>query len=137
MREVWVRGNRYSAWVVLSQGEDTMKSVKKAGKVSQQPSSEDSESSGDAEILAQKRANLIERVENWRSDRDFGLYGLLDDVVVEIKLLRAERDTARREVCKSAGILRSVLDPNQEVDEWANYIARVNNWDCFKKEETQ
>ena len=114
-----------------------MKSVKKAGKVSQQPSSEDSESSGDAEILAQKRANLIERVENWRSDRDFGLYGLLDDVVVEIKLLRAERDTARREVCKSAGILRSVLDPNQEVDEWANYIARVNNWDCFKKEETQ
>jgi hypothetical protein len=53
-----------------------------------------------------------------------------------IDALTKERDEARREVCKSAGILRSVVDPNQEVDEWANYIAKVNNWDCFKKEET-
>jgi hypothetical protein len=53
-----------------------------------------------------------------------------------IKQLRKERDEARREVCKSAGILRSVVDPNQEVNEWANYIAKVNNWDCFKSEKT-
>ena len=64
MREVGVRGNRYSVRWGLSQGEDTMKPVKKAGKVSQQPSPEDSYSSGDAEILAQDRASLIERVEN-------------------------------------------------------------------------
>lgn len=96
-----------------------MKSVKKAGKVSQQPSPEDSESSGDAEILAQKRANLIERVENWRSDRDFGLYGLLDDVVVEIKLLRAERDTARREVC--------YCHPESV------QFAINRGWDCFQE----
>ena len=96
-----------------------MKPAKKAGKVSQQPSPEDSYSSGDAEILAQDRASLIERVENWRIDRDVGLYGLLDEVAAEIKLLRAERDKARREVC--------YCHPESA------QFATNRGWDCFQE----
>ena len=52
----------------------------------------------------------------------------------EITRLRKERDEARRQVCKDAGILRSVyVDPDQDINEWANYIAKVNKWDCFKE----
>jgi len=61
----------------------------------------------------------------------------IEGTCAENKKLREERDEARREVCKSAGILRSVVDPNQEVDEWAKHIAKVNKWHCFKEEETQ
>ena len=50
----------------------------------------------------------------------------------ELNEVTHQRDEARRQVCKDAGILRSVyVDPDQDINEWANYIAKVNKWDCF------
>jgi chromosome segregation ATPase len=78
-----------------------------------------------------ERDELRQQVENIKNGFEGSCYACEPVGEMNKKLLK-ERDEARREVCKSAGILRSVLDPNQEVDEWANYIAKVNNWDCFK-----
>ena len=55
----------------------------------------------------------------------------------ELNEVTHQRDEARRQVCKDAGILRSVyVDPDQDINEWANYIAKEKGWDCFKEENT-
>ena len=82
-----------------------------------------------------ERDELRQQIENIKNGFEGSCYACEPVGEMNKKLLK-ERDEARREVCKSAGILRSVVDPNQEVNEWANYIAKVNNWDCFKSEKT-
>ena len=48
--------------------------------------------------------------------------------IYEIERLRAERDEARREVCRNeANHLPTMADPHSE--------AARRGWDCFKKEE--
>ena len=57
-----------------------------------------------------------------------------ENCIEDMNKLKAERDEARRQVCKDAGILRSVyVDPDQDINEWANYIAKEKGWDCFKE----
>jgi cell fate (sporulation/competence/biofilm development) regulator YmcA (YheA/YmcA/DUF963 family) len=62
------------------------------------------------------RSDMIQLLESAKSE--------IETLTDNLKQMQKERDEARREVCKSAG-------------KWANYIAQVNNWDCFKSEETQ
>lgn len=58
-----------------------------------------------------------------------------ENCIEDMNKLKEERDEARRQVCKDAGILRSVyVDPDQDINEWANYIAKIKGWDCFKEE---
>ena len=85
--------------------------------------------------LRKERDELRQQVENIKNGFEGGCY--LCEVVGEMnKRLQKERDEARRVACKNAGILRSVVDPNQDIEEWANYIAKVNKWDCYKEETT-
>lgn len=75
------------------------------------------------------------RYESKRTDLPEDVIQTLSEAYAEISRLERERDEARREVCKAAGILRSVyVDPDQDINEWANYIAKERGWDCFKED---
>ena len=77
------------------------------------------------------------RYESKRTDLPDDVIQTLSEAYAEISRLERERDEARRQVCKDAGILRSVyVDPDQDINEWANYIAKEKGWDCFKEENT-
>ena len=84
----------------------------------------------DDEIVKQNRDTLLDRLEAPGYHDGFP-YGLIDEAVQEIKLLRKERDEARRDVCYAEvnGQYGRRYKPQD--------IAKIKNWDCFKKEETQ
>lgn len=88
----------------------------------------------DDEIVKQNRDTLLERMnESGNAYSDEYPYGLMGEAEEEIKLLRKERDEARRLACKNAGILRCVVDPDQDIEEWAKSVAWLNKWDCYKE----
>ena len=84
----------------------------------------------DHEIIKGNRDTLLDRLEAPGYHDGFP-YGLIDEAVQEIKLLRKERDEARRDVCYAEvnGQYGRRYKPQD--------IAKIKNWDCFKKEETQ
>ena len=83
----------------------------------------------DHEIIKGNRDTLLERMnESGNAYSDEYPYGLMGEAEEEIKLLRKERDEARREVCR----LMSMFNAENSVE-----IAASRSWDCFKKEETQ
>ena len=71
-------------------------------------------------------ASLNEQIEQWRngSKRSFSCQAEIERHLAENKLLRHERDEARREVCKSE---QYCVDRSREE-------ATRRGWDCFKKE---
>ena len=81
----------------------------------------------DDEIIKQNRDTLLERMnESGNAYSDEYPYGLMGEAEEEIKLLRKERDEARRESCVWGS----------RTERGAHSLARFRGWDCYK-EETQ
>ena len=82
----------------------------------------------DDEIIKQNRDTLLERMnESGNAYSDEYPYGLMGEAEEEIKLLRKERDEARREICEHC--VKQQHSPQQH--------AIDRGWDCFEKEEPQ
>lgn len=79
-------------------------------------------------VVKENRDTLLERMnESGNAYSDEYPYGLMGEAEEEIKLLRKERDEARREVCEHR--VKQQHSPQQH--------AIDRGWDCFEKEETQ
>ena len=88
----------------------------------------------DDEIVKQNRDTLLERMnESGNAYSDEYPYGLMGEAEEEIKLLRKERDEARRMWCEAAPVGNS-LSVN-DMDLRARAEAKRRGWDCFKEEE--
>ena len=78
----------------------------------------------DHEIIKGNRDTLLDRLEAPGYHDGFP-YGLIDEAVQEIKLLRKERDEARREICE---VYTEDLGELKDLHEWEEREAKRRGW---------